>query len=104
MPAQRGVNWWRFAPLNVRRLAGVEGLEPPTPGFGDRCSSQLSYTPSARRLYSAEFVPRHLSAAAGARTNAYRVTATRIRRYRPARRMRQQPRNQDRLGSTSLRV
>src|ERR1700680_1773040 len=27
------------------RLAGVEGLEPPTPGFGDRCSSQLSYTP-----------------------------------------------------------
>ena len=29
------------------RLAGVEGLEPPTPGFGDRCSSQLSYTPSS---------------------------------------------------------
>jgi hypothetical protein len=28
-------------------LAGVEGLEPPTPGFGDRCSSQLSYTPTA---------------------------------------------------------
>lgn len=26
-------------------LAGVEGLEPPTPGFGDLCSSQLSYTP-----------------------------------------------------------
>jgi len=20
-------------------LAGVEGLEPPTPGFGDRCSA-----------------------------------------------------------------
>ena len=33
-----------------RALAGVEGLEPPTPGFGDRCSSQLSYTPAARRL------------------------------------------------------
>src|SRR5438067_4407540 len=30
---------------DVSRLAGVEGLEPPTPGFGDRCSSQLSYTP-----------------------------------------------------------
>jgi hypothetical protein len=30
------------------RLAGVEGLEPPTPGFGDRCSSQLSYTPRQR--------------------------------------------------------
>jgi hypothetical protein len=25
----------------------VEGLEPPTPGFGDRCSGQLSYTPRA---------------------------------------------------------
>lgn len=30
-------------------MAGVEGLEPPTPGFGDRCSDQLSYTP---RLFS----------------------------------------------------
>ena len=30
---------------NISGLAGVEGLEPPTPGFGDRCSSQLSYTP-----------------------------------------------------------
>ena len=29
-------------------LAGVEGLEPPTPGFGDRCSDQLSYTPRSR--------------------------------------------------------
>src|SRR5258706_9655145 len=40
-----------FAPLTARSLklliflAGVEGLEPPTPGFGDRCSGQLSYTP-----------------------------------------------------------
>ena len=31
---------------SVTTLAGVEGLEPPTPGFGDRCSSQLSYTPT----------------------------------------------------------
>jgi hypothetical protein len=30
------------------QLAGVEGLEPPTPGFGDRCSDQLSYTPRSR--------------------------------------------------------
>src|SRR4051812_12002101 len=41
------------------RLAGVEGLEPPTPGFGDRCSSQLSYTPS-ERAYSGRFSCRHL--------------------------------------------
>src|SRR5207244_631499 len=26
--------------------AGQEGLEPPTAGFGDRCSAKLSYCPS----------------------------------------------------------
>ncbi len=31
------------APSNV---AGQEGLEPPTAGFGDRNSGQLSYCPS----------------------------------------------------------
>jgi hypothetical protein len=30
---------------NKTKTAGLEGLEPPTPGFGDRCSSQLSYRP-----------------------------------------------------------
>src|SRR5262249_61617025 len=33
------------APLRAVGLAGVEGLEPPTPGFGDRGSDQLSYHP-----------------------------------------------------------
>ena len=28
-------------------MAGAGGLEPPTRGFGDRCSTILSYAPSA---------------------------------------------------------
>ena len=28
-------------------VAGAEGLEPPTAGFGDRCSTKLSYAPSS---------------------------------------------------------
>src|SRR6185312_6355835 len=41
------LNYARFArSLKKRGMAGEEGLEPPTPGFGDRCSNQLSYTPT----------------------------------------------------------
>jgi hypothetical protein len=31
-------------------VAGVEGLEPPAIGFGDRCSTNWNYTPVARRI------------------------------------------------------
>lgn len=30
-----------FQPLFADEVAGEEGLEPPTPGFGDRCSNQI---------------------------------------------------------------
>src|SRR6516225_11138744 len=43
----------RLAPAWGSRVtsqpAGQEGLEPPTAGFGDRDSSQLSYCPVAAR-------------------------------------------------------
>lgn len=29
------------------KVAGVEGLEPPAIGFGDRCSTNWNYTPIA---------------------------------------------------------
>jgi hypothetical protein len=31
------------------RMAGQEGIEPPTTGFGDRCSAKLSYWPLSLR-------------------------------------------------------
>ena len=34
----------------AKAIAGAEGLEPATAGFGDRCSAKLSYTP--KRLTS----------------------------------------------------
>jgi hypothetical protein len=36
-------------PNTSAMLAGVEGFEPPTPGFGVRCSSRWSYTPADTR-------------------------------------------------------
>ena len=33
-------------------MAGEEGLEPPTPGFGDRCSNQIELHSYAGRISS----------------------------------------------------
>ena len=38
------------APSPVQSLAGQEGFEPPSPGFGDRCSSRSSYWPNSPLL------------------------------------------------------
>ncbi len=43
-------------------MAGVEGLEPPTYGFGDRCSAKLSYTPPRRTTIGASAVFRTIPA------------------------------------------
>ena len=41
-------------------LAGVGGFEPPTGGFGDRCSTGLSYTPTLT-TYCQASQPAHCS-------------------------------------------
>jgi hypothetical protein len=43
-----GVLGRRSVTPEIRR-AGETGLEPATPGFGDRCSTKLSYSPGLRR-------------------------------------------------------
>ena len=41
------------APVGFRIfLAGATGVEPATHGFGDRCSTGLSYTPKAQKCES----------------------------------------------------
>lgn len=40
-------------------LAGVEGIEPPAHGFGDRCSGHLSYTP----LYCSHIIANQMAPA-----------------------------------------
>ncbi len=37
------------------KVAGVEGLEPPTIGFGDRCSTNSNYTPISFIPFMLEF-------------------------------------------------
>src|SRR5690348_18444554 len=52
-------------PRVTSQLAGQEGLEPPTAGFGDRDSSQLSYCPVAvlaRQALPGHGVSQHHSA------------------------------------------
>ena len=43
-------------------LAGAEGLEPPTAGFGDRCSNQLSYAPADLMLALSNPISRAIKA------------------------------------------
>src|SRR5665213_4373374 len=71
-----GLLWFWSA---VVRRAGQEGLEPPTAGFGDRNSDQLSYCPSWPRapspllpLNSSGDQPRQCTGHGRARSNRYR--------------------------------
>ena len=34
--------------IRMPYLAGAGGFEPPTAGFGDQCSTKLSYAPASR--------------------------------------------------------
>ncbi len=38
-----------------RELAGAEGFEPPTIGFGDRCSTNWNYAPAMPADYTEAF-------------------------------------------------
>ena len=49
-----GPKWDNMARYGSSEMAGVAGFEPAAYGFGDRCSTSLSYTPAplaAFRLY-----------------------------------------------------
>ena len=38
------------------KMAGEEGLEPPTVGFGDRCSTNWNYSPVVETHYTEAMV------------------------------------------------
>jgi hypothetical protein len=39
----------------ANKMAGVEGFEPPTIGFGDRCSTNWNYTPKTHSDYRIQY-------------------------------------------------
>ena len=41
-------NRFNERPIVYFDLAGAEGLEPPTIGFGDRCSTNWNYAPASK--------------------------------------------------------
>ena len=47
-PDREAVRLRALLEARQRSSAGETGLEPPTPGFGDRCSAKLSYSPELR--------------------------------------------------------
>ncbi len=60
-------------------LAGAGGLEPPACGFGDRCSSQLSYAPPETQQGASA-----LASAACPELESYRAEAALDKRVAPA--------------------
>src|SRR5438309_11588378 len=52
--------------LSLLLSAGPGGLEPPTPGFGDRCSAKLSYGPKGGESVKYRGSRKAASAAPGA--------------------------------------
>jgi hypothetical protein len=39
-------------------LAGAEGFEPPTIGFGDRCSTNWNYAPATNAVHYTRLYPK----------------------------------------------
>ena len=43
---------YSYGDITEEKMAGVEGLEPATVGFGDRRSTNWNYTPANERNYT----------------------------------------------------